>query len=143
MIHPRRKQAITAFASGTMVIVDLNCPSNVRAAPRSSSRNLNSTFGVGRWAFLIPDLRLRFAAFRLRARLVSLNWLLLCGKEGRCEIPPRGCSLDLNQRACRSLIRACPWMVFKLEQLLERPGCFPGETNSLASSHLQAGVIYL
>ena len=47
-----------------MVIVDLNCPSNVRAAPRSSSRNLNSTFGVGRWAFLIPDLRLRFAALK-------------------------------------------------------------------------------
>jgi len=63
-IHPRRKQAIAAFASGTTVIVDLNCPSNVRAAPRSSSRNLNSMFGVGRWAFLIPDLRLRFASPR-------------------------------------------------------------------------------
>jgi len=85
----------------------------------------------------------RAKSIRLRTRLVSLNWLLLCAKEGRCEIPPRGCSLDLDQRACRSLIRACPWMVFKLEQLLERPGCCPGGTNSLASSHLQAGVIYL
>jgi transposase len=58
----------------------------------------------------------------LRTRLVSLTSVLLCAKEGRCEIPSRGCSLELNHRACRSPIRTCPWMVFKLEQLLERPG---------------------
>jgi len=33
-------------------------------------------------------------------------------------------------------------MVLKLEQLLERPGRSPGGADSLASSHLQAGVIY-
>ena len=34
-IHPRRKQAIAAFPSGATVIVDLNRPSNARAARTS------------------------------------------------------------------------------------------------------------
>jgi hypothetical protein len=78
---------------------------------------------------------------RLRTRLVSLICTFLCAKEGGCEIRARGCSLELNQRARRSSIRTCPWMVLKLEQLLERPGWALGGADSLASSHLQAGVI--
>jgi hypothetical protein len=78
---------------------------------------------------------------RLRIRLVSLISISLSAKEGRCEIRRQGCSLEVNQRARRSSIRTCPWMVLKLEQLLERPGCSPGGADSLASSHLQAGVI--
>ena len=58
-IHPRRKQAIAAFPSGAMVIVDLNCPSNARAA-RTAFRARTQVFfpksefafGVGCWAFL-------------------------------------------------------------------------------------------
>src|SRR4029077_20889049 len=94
-----------------------------------------------------PWRRSEGESIRLRTRLVSFISISLCAKEGRCEIRRQGCSLEVNQRARRSSIRTCPWMVFKLEQLLERPGCSPGGADSLggadtlASSHLQAGVI--
>src|SRR5207248_1283241 len=54
---PASKTGTGAFASDTTVTVNRNCPSSARAAPRSSSRNLNSTFGVdvGRWVFDVSD----------------------------------------------------------------------------------------
>src|SRR5437870_5456423 len=111
-----------------------------RCIKKDNMRIDRATVAAALWAALCTGTGAPSVALRTAKRLVSLTSALLCAEEGRCEVL-EAAARGFKPRACCSTIRTCLWMYLNSNSYWSDQAAALGGAHSLASSHLQAGVI--